>query len=138
LLTIAGRSLSGLTPKEPVQKHKPLDKEGTALNKACISEAVLTTLGIVLSLLFESIKFFTAVSIFDFITGTNWAPGRAFVRDASVQTADVENVFGAVPLFWGTFFIAMIAMCVAVPIGLFSGIFMAEYASRKIRRIYPI
>jgi len=101
----------------------------------CAAIAVFTTLGIVLSLLFESIKFFTAVSIFDFIMGTNWAPGRAFVRDASVQTADVENVFGAVPLFWGTFFIAMIAMCVAVPIGLFSGIFMAEYASRKIRRI---
>ncbi len=70
----------------------------------------LQLIGIVLSLLFESIKFFTSVSIFDFITGTNWAPGRAFVRDASVQTADVENVFGAVPLFWGTFFIAMIAM----------------------------
>ncbi len=69
----------------------------------CAAIAVFTTFGIVLSLLFESIKFFTAVSIFDFITGTNWAPGRAFVRDASVQTADVENVFGAVPLFWGTF-----------------------------------
>ena len=101
----------------------------------CAAIAVFTTLGIVLSLLFESIKFFTAVSIFDFITGTNWAPGRAFVRDASVQTADIENVFGAVPLFWGTFFIAMIAMCVAVPIGLFSGIYMAEYASSKVRRI---
>jgi phosphate transport system permease protein len=100
----------------------------------CAAIAVFTTLGIVLSLLFESIKFFTAVSIFDFITGTNWAPGRAFVRDASVQTTDVENVFGAVPLFWGTFFIAMIAMCVAVPIGLFSGIYMAEYASSKVRR----
>ncbi|MEK0419481.1 MAG: transporter, partial [Pseudomonadota bacterium] len=101
----------------------------------CAAIAVFTTIGIVLSLLFESIKFFTAVSIFDFITGTNWAPGRAFVRDASVQTADVENVFGAVPLFWGTFFIAMIAMCVAVPIGLFSGIYMAEYASSKVRRV---
>jgi len=100
-----------------------------------IKIAVFTTLGIVLSLLFESIKFFTSVSIFDFITGTNWAPGRAFVRDASVQTADVENVFGAVPLFWGTFFIAMIAMSVAVPIGLFSGIYMAEYSSRKLRKI---
>ncbi len=101
----------------------------------CAAIAVFTTLGIVLSLLFESIKFFTSVSIFDFITGTNWAPGRAFVRDASVQTADVENVFGAVPLFWGTFFIAMIAMSVAVPIGLFSGIYMAEYSSRKLRKI---
>jgi len=60
---------------------------------SCAAIAVFTTLGIVLSLLFESIKFFTSVSIFDFITGTNWAPGRAFVRDASVQTADVENVF---------------------------------------------
>jgi phosphate transport system permease protein len=102
---------------------------------SCAAIAVFTTLGIVLSLLFESIKFFTSVSIFDFITGTNWAPGRAFVRDASVQTADVENVFGAVPLFWGTFFIAMIAMSVAVPIGLFSGIYMAEYSSRKLRKI---
>ncbi len=101
----------------------------------CAAIAVLTTIGIVLSLLFESIKFFTVVPIFDFITGTNWAPGRAFIRDASTETADVENVFGAVPLFWGTFFIAAIAMCVAVPVGLFSGIYMAEYAQSKVRKI---
>ena len=101
----------------------------------CATLAIFTTFGIVLSLLFESIKFFTSVSIFDFLTGTNWAPGRAFVRDASVQTANVENVFGAIPLFWGTTFIAAIAMCVAVPVGLFSGIFLAEYSSRKFRKI---
>ena len=101
----------------------------------CAAIAIFTTFGIVLSLLFESIKFFTVVPIFDFLSGTNWSPGRAFIRDASTEIADVENVFGAVPLFWGTFFIAAIAMCVAIPIGLFSGIYMAEYASRKVRKI---
>jgi phosphate transport system permease protein len=118
-----------------IKARESIEKVIKVVMFLCAAIAVFTTLGIVLSLLFESIKFFTAVSIFDFVTGTNWAPGRAFVRDASAQITDVENVFGAVPLFWGTFFIAMIAMCVAVPIGLLSGIYMAEYASAKVRRI---
>ena len=101
--------------------------------------AILTTLGIIFSLLFESIKFFSVINIFDYLFGTNWSPQRAFVRDASAITAEeydeLKDAFGFIPLIAGTSFIAFIAMLVAVPIGLFSGIYMAEYASVKIRRI---
>ena len=101
--------------------------------------AILTTLGIIFSLLFESIKFFSVINIFDYLFGTNWSPQRAFVSDASAITAaeydELKDAFGFIPLIAGTSFIAFIAMLVAVPIGLFSGIYMAEYASVKIRRI---
>ena len=100
--------------------------------------AILTTLGIILSLLFESLKFFSTINLFDFIFGTSWSPQRAFVRDASTITPEeyleLKDAFGSVPLFAGTAFIAVIAMCVAVPIGLFSGIYLAEYASTKVRK----
>ena len=101
--------------------------------------AILTTVGIIFSLLFESIKFFSSINIFDFLFGTNWSAQKGFVRDASAITAEefleIKDAFGSVPLFAGTAFIAFIAMCVAVPIGLFSGIYLAEYASFKSRKI---
>ena len=100
--------------------------------------AILTTVGIIVSLLFESLKFFSTINIFEFIFGTSWSPQRAFVRDASAITSEelleLQDAFGSVPLFAGTAFIALIAMCVAVPIGLFSGIYLAEYASTKVRK----
>ena len=100
--------------------------------------AILTTVGIIVSLLFESLKFFSTINIFEFIFGTSWSPQRAFVRDASAITPEelleLQDAFGSVPLFAGTAFIALIAMCVAVPIGLFSGIYLAEYASIKVRK----
>ena len=100
--------------------------------------AILTTVGIIVSLLFESLKFFSTINIFEFIFGTSWSPQRAFVRDASAITPEelleLQDAFGSVPLFAGTVFIALIAMCVAVPIGLFSGIYLAEYASSKVRK----
>ena len=100
--------------------------------------AILTTVGIIVSLLFESLKFFSTINIFEFIFGTSWSPQRAFVRDASAITPEelleLQDALGSVPLFAGTAFIALIAMCVAVPIGLFSGIYLAEYASTKVRK----
>ena len=100
--------------------------------------AILTTVGIIVSLLFESLKFFSTINIFEFIFGTSWSPQRAFVRDASAITPEelleLQDAFGSVPLFAGTAFIALIAMCVAVPIGFFSGIYLAEYASTKVRK----
>ena len=105
----------------------------------CSVVAVLTTAGIIFSLLIESIKFFSQINIFDFLFGLDWSPQKAFVRDASVAltpevTKELGKAFGAVPLFAGTGFIALIAMCVAVPIGLFSAIYLAEYASPNLRK----
>ncbi len=92
----------------------------------CAGVAIATTVGIVLSLLWESLQFFRVVSIWDFLTGTRW-------------NAQTEAEFGALPLFFGTFMIALIAMIVAAPIGLFSAIFLSEYASPRARAwIKPI
>lgn len=96
--------------------------------------AVLVTLGIIFSLLFEAIRFFQAVQFFDFIFGTHWYPAKTFVRDGQPDPELLKDAFGAVPLFAGTFFIAFIAMCVAIPIGLLSGIYLSEYAGRNVRK----
>ena len=97
----------------------------------CSSIAILTTIGIVLSVLFESIRFFQAVPITEFIFGTEWSPQTA-IRSDQVGSS---GAFGAIPLFTGTLLISFIAMLVAVPIGLMSAIYLSEYASAKLRAV---
>ena len=96
----------------------------------CSSIAVLTTVGIVFSLLFESLRFFSDVSVFEFLFGTKWYP---YIPIREGQSGS-QGSFGAIPIFAGTFLIMIVAMCVALPIGLFTAIYLAEYASPKIRR----
>jgi phosphate transport system permease protein len=92
--------------------------------------AILTTLGIVLSLLFESLRFFSRVSPVEFLFGLNWSPQTAIRADQ----AGSSGAFGAIPLFWGTIFIgAIIAMIVAIPLGLMSAIYLTQYASARTR-----
>ncbi|WP_206201966.1 phosphate ABC transporter permease subunit PstC [Terasakiella sp. SH-1] len=91
--------------------------------------AILTTIGIVSSLLFEAIRFFGKIPFTDFLFGTEWSPQIAMRKD---QVAS-EGSFGAVPIFAGTMLISFIAMCVAVPVGLLSAIYMSEYATPKVR-----
>ena len=97
----------------------------------CSSVAVLTTVGIVFYLLFESLRFFSDVSVFEFLFGTKWYP---YIPIREGQSGS-QGSFGAIPIFAGTFLIMIVAMCVALPIGLFTAIYLAEYASPKIRRI---
>ncbi|MGR4867011.1 phosphate ABC transporter permease subunit PstC [Caulobacter sp. LARHSG274] len=96
---------------------------------ACSVAAVLTTLGIVLSLIWESWRFFQSVSPIGFLFGTEWAPQIAMRAD---QVAS-SGAFGAVPLFAGTFLVMLIAMLVAAPVGLYSAIYLSEYANRGFR-----
>jgi len=93
------------------------------------SIAVLTTIGIVLSVLFEAVRFFQKVPVTDFLFGLNWSPQMA-IREDQVGSS---GSFGAVPLFAGTLMITGIAMLVAVPIGLMVAIYMAEYVSPRLR-----
>lgn len=93
--------------------------------------AIFTTIGIVVSLLFEALRFFGKVPFFDFLFGLDWSPQTA-IRSDQVGSS---GAFGAVPIFAGTLLITLIAMCVAVPVGLFSAIYMAEYASPRLRKI---
>ncbi len=92
--------------------------------------AILTTVGIVASLLFESTRFFSQVSIWEFLFGLQWSPQIAIRADQVGQS----GAFGAVPLFAGTALITVIAMIVAIPIGLFSAIYLSEYAGPKFRQ----
>jgi phosphate transport system permease protein len=91
--------------------------------------AIITTLGIVASLLWESIRFFSMVNPIDFLFGTKWSPQSAALGYGN------KDAFGAVPLFWGTIFIgAIIAMVVAIPLGLMSAIYLTQYAKPSVRK----
>jgi phosphate transport system permease protein len=92
--------------------------------------AILTTLGILLSLMFESLRFFEMVPPADFLFGTQWSPQTAIREDQ----AGSSGAFGSIPLFWGTIFIgAIIAMIVAIPLGLMSAIYLTQYAHPRVR-----
>lgn len=102
-----------------------------ALLVAASSIAVLTTIGIVLSVLFEALRFFREIPLTDFLFGLNWSPQTAIRADQVGSSGS----FGAVPLFTGTLLITAIAMFVSVPVGLMTAIFLAEYASRRVRAV---
>jgi phosphate transport system permease protein len=91
--------------------------------------AIFTTLGIILSVLFESVLFFQKVSLLDFLFGLHWSPQTALRADQVGSSGS----FGSVPLFAGTMLISGIAMLIAVPIGLMSALFLSEYATPKFR-----
>ncbi|HKJ51293.1 MAG TPA: phosphate ABC transporter permease subunit PstC [Gammaproteobacteria bacterium] len=95
----------------------------------CSGVAIVTTIGIVLSVLFEALRFFDSVSIIDFVFGTEWSPQTAIRADQ----VGSSGTFGAVPLFVGSVLISLIAMLIAVPVGLLTAIYLSEYATRKFR-----
>jgi phosphate transport system permease protein len=95
------------------------------------SIAVFTTIGIVLSVLFEALQFFQRVPASEFLFGTTWSPQTAIRADQVGSSGS----FGAVPLFAGTMLITLIAMLVATPVGLMTAIYLAEYASSTVRGI---
>ena len=93
--------------------------------------AILTTLGIFISLVFETARFFGKVSPADFLFGTHWGPDPM----SSAESPDGSR-YGAIPLFWGTLYIgAVIAMLVAIPLGLMSAIYLTQYASPAWRKV---
>jgi phosphate transport system permease protein len=103
----------------------------------CAGVAILTTVGIVFSVLFETYRFFFdpaltgRPSVADFLFGTEWNPQAALRADQG----DIHVAFGFVPLLTGTLLITFIAICVAGPLGLFSAIYLSEYASRRVRAL---
>ena len=97
------------------------------LFSACI--AILVTAGILLSVLFEAMRFFEVINISDFLFGLKWSPQMA-IREDQVGSS---GLFGAIPLFAGTILISLIALLIAVPIGLMTAIYLSEYANTKVR-----
>jgi phosphate transport system permease protein len=86
--------------------------------------AILTTVGIVMSMLTETIRFSTMYPFTDFLFGLTWSP-----------TFQGNSQLGLIPLLWGTLYISFVSMIVAVPIGLFTAIYLAEYATPRVRSI---
>jgi phosphate transport system permease protein len=115
---------------QTISPHTQYTRRGVyALLWLASAASILITLAIVFSVLFEALRFFSQVRLFDFLTGLQWSPQMA-IRD---DQAGSSGAFGAVPLFLGTFLITLIAMMIAIPVGLFSAIYMAEYADKKTR-----
>lgn len=111
-------------------RHR-VEKAAEIIMMAASAIAILTTIGIVLSLIFETLRFFAKVPFFEFLLGLNWSPQTALRADQ----VGSSGAFGAIPLFAGTLLITVIAMFVAVPIGLFAAIYLSEYAGPKLRAL---
>lgn len=128
LLAIAGGVQAYLRIKPRFGARTRIERLVMAILLAASLIAILTTIGIIASLLVESWRFFQLVPATDFLFGIHWSP-------QVIDPADPGRALGAVPLFWGTFFIgAVIAMLVAIPFGLMSAIYLTQYASAAVRR----
>ena len=124
----AGWAMSRIRPK--FRARPRVERFVMATLVIASTVAILTTVGIVASLLFESWRFFTMVSPVEFLTTTIWSPMTAIRADQ----VGSSGAFGAIPLFWGTIFIgAIIAMIVAIPLGLMAAIYLTQYANRSVR-----
>ena len=127
ILGIAGAAFGYSRVRPDFRARTHVERVVRALLFTASLIAILTTVGIVASLLFESIRFFGMVNPVDFLFGTRWSPQAA--------TGGDMTALGAVPLFWGTIFIgAIIAMLVAIPLGLMSAIYLTQYAHPRTRR----
>ena len=118
-----------VTPDLRARNH--VEKIFTSVLFCCSFIAVLTTLGIVLSVLFEAVRFFKVIPLTDFLFGLNWSPQLAIRAD---QVA-ASGSFGFIPLLVGTLLISSVALLIAVPVGLMSAIYLSEYASRRFRAL---
>ncbi|MFD2739225.1 phosphate ABC transporter permease subunit PstC [Sulfitobacter aestuarii] len=123
-LALAGLVLSLRVSTADFRARNMVERGIKALLILAALLAILTTIGIVLSMLFETLNFFRLHPWQDFFLGNNWAPNFRGDSDLSIM-----------PLLWGTLYISLIALLVAVPIGLFAAIYLSEYADNRIRSI---
>jgi phosphate transport system permease protein len=118
-----------ITPVLRARNH--VEKVFTFFLIVCASFAIFTTIGIVLSVLFEAIRFFRIIPMTEFLFGLDWSPQMS-IRSDQVGSS---GAFGAIPVFAGTAMISGVAMLVAVPLGLMSAIYLSEYANKGFRTI---
>lgn len=130
-IAVAGTAYAHQRINREHRARNHVERIVTLLLVVCSTIAIFTTIGIVLSVLFESIRFFQKVPVTEFLFGLKWSPQMA-IRAGQVGSS---GAFGAVPLITGTLLISFIAMLVAVPIGLFSAIYLSEYAGSRFRAV---
>ncbi|PMR75357.1 phosphate ABC transporter permease subunit PstC [Billgrantia endophytica] len=116
-----------VTPRLRARNH--VEKAITALLATCSGVAILTTVGIILSMIGEAMNFFRFVSPVEFFFGTTWNPRF------SSSGAGGQGEYGLLPLLWGTLMVSIIALLVAIPLGLMTAIYMAEYAPAWLRSV---
>ncbi|HRM14985.1 MAG TPA: phosphate ABC transporter permease subunit PstC [Acinetobacter parvus] len=131
LAVVISVALAGLVwaKRKVSEQYRARNQVEKTINVAlilCSGVAILTTIGIVLSMLTEALHFFKFVSPTDFFFGTEWNPGFS-------TTGNAEGSYGILPLIWGTLMVSGIALLVAVPVGLMIAIYLAEYASPNLR-----
>ncbi|WP_421785567.1 phosphate ABC transporter permease subunit PstC [Hyphobacterium sp.] len=133
ILALAGLSWSRSRIRAGFRARNRVESAFMGFLIFCSGIAILTTVGIIASLLFESLRFFEAIDwrLDEFLFGTQWSPQIAIRAEQVGQS----GAFGAVPLFAGTFMITVIAMMVAGPIGLFAAIYLSEYAGQRTRNV---
>ncbi|MEO4041973.1 phosphate ABC transporter permease subunit PstC [Hoeflea sp. CAU 1731] len=131
VLAIAGAIIAVMAVSKRFFARHRFEKAVTWFMIFASAVAILTTLGIVASLLFEAYQFFKRVPFYEFLFGLRWEPQIAIRAD---QVAG-QGAFGAVPVFLGTMLVATLAMAVAVPIGILSAIYLTEYASKPFRAV---
>ncbi|WP_299965955.1 phosphate ABC transporter permease subunit PstC [uncultured Roseobacter sp.] len=121
-LALIGAAASLFVTNADFRARNTVERGALVLLILAASLAILTTVGIVLSMLFETFNFFRMHPWTDFFFGGSWAPNFRGNSDLSI-----------LPLLWGTLYISIIALLVAVPIGLFAAIYLSEYAGPKVR-----
>ena len=130
-LGILGLIFTGKRIKKTLRARNQVERIIQYILIVCSCIAIFTTVGIVLSVLYEAIRFFKAIPITEFLFGLEWSPQTAIRADQ----VGSSGAFGALPVFLGTMMISAIAMVVAAPIGLMSAIYLAEYADKRVRDI---
>ncbi|WP_160151933.1 phosphate ABC transporter permease subunit PstC [Microbulbifer sp. ALW1] len=129
ILSIGFGAFALLRISPEMRAREKVEKVLRAILLVCACAAIFTTVGILMSVLLESIRFFQAVPVTEFLFGLHWSPQMAMRADQ----VGSSGAFGAVPLFTGTLMVSAIAMLVAVPVGLMSAIYLAEYAGNRVR-----
>jgi len=130
LLGFAGGAFAFLRLRPDFTARTRVERTVMGLLLATSLVAILTTFGILVSLAFETVRFFGMISPADFLFGTHWGPDPM-----AAPGANAGDTYGALPLFWGTLVIgAVIAMLVAIPLGLMSAIYLTQYASATLRK----
>ena len=124
---LAGLAAAYLITKKDFRARNVVERGVLLLLIGAASIAVLTTLGIVLSLIFNTIEFFRLYAASEFFLGLRWNP--------SFSGRGGGSELGILPLLWGTLYISFVALVVAVPLGLFAAIYLSEYASRRVRSV---
>jgi len=127
LAALAGAAWGLFETKPAFRARNTVEQGVKALLIAAASIAILTTVGIVFSLVFNTIEFFRLYPAIDFFFGLTWSP--------TFSGRGGNSQLGIIPLLWGTFYISIVALVVAVPIGLFAAVYLSEYAGPKVRAV---